>query len=262
MYSKLNWWPSLICCLVISLVQAGPLAAADNLAIVDAREVIHKMDLILRGDTSFGAYKMTITDPDWERTLVLNVWEKRDDKKTFIRILSPPKEEGIVTLKIDREMWNYLPRVERIIKIPPSMMLQPWMGSDFTNDDLVKASSIVTDYSHEITAEEELAGQTAYKVELIPNPDAPVVWGRILAWVRQSDSMPLRQEFFAEDGELIRVLRFDNIRAVRGREVPTYWEMIPVAEEGRQTVMEVLDLEIDAEIDDSIFSLRNLKRSN
>ena len=136
------------------------------------------------------------------------------------------------------------------------------MGSDFTNDDLVKASSIVTDYSHEIVAEETVSGFPAYKVELVPQPDAPVVWGRLLAWVRQSDSMPLRQEFFAEDGELIRILRFDNIREVRGREVPTYWEMKPVAEKGRQTTMEVLDLEIDVEIDDGIFSLRNLKLKN
>jgi outer membrane lipoprotein-sorting protein len=248
--------------LMVGLPLLFSVAAKDATEAVDAREVIRKMDLLMRGDSSFGSYRMTITDPDWERTLTLNAWELRTGKKTFIQILSPAKEAGIVTLKIDFEMWNYLPRVERIVKIPPSMMLQPWMGSDFTNDDLVKASSIVADYSHEILAEETISGHDAYKVELIPNPDAPVVWGRIFAWVRKSDSMPLRQEFFAEDGELIRVLRFDNIREVRGREVPTYWEMIPVGEKGRQTVMEVLDLEIDAEIDESIFTLRNLKLNN
>jgi outer membrane lipoprotein-sorting protein len=249
--------------LVLALF-AGLAAAADAppTAPVDAREVIRKMDLLLRGDSSFGAYRMTITDPDWQRTVTLNAWEKRLEDKTFIEILAPAKEAGIVTLKIDFEMWNYLPRVERIVKIPPSMMFQPWMGSDFTNDDLLKASSIVTDYAHEIVAREELAGYPAYKVELIPKPDAPVVWGRIVAWVRQSDSMPLRQEFFAEDGELIRVLRFDKIREIRGREVPTYWEMTPVATTGRQTVMEVLDLKIDVPIDDRIFSLRNLKLKN
>lgn len=162
------------------------------------------MDLLLRGDSSFGAYRMTITDPDWQRTVTLNAWENRVEDKTFIEILAPAKEAGIVTLNIDYEMWNYLPRVERVVKIPPSMMFQPWMGSDFTNDDLMKASSIVTDYAHGIVAEENLAGYPAYKVELVPRPDAPVVWGRILAWVRQADSMPLRQEFFAEDGELTR----------------------------------------------------------
>ncbi|HJP04043.1 MAG TPA: outer membrane lipoprotein-sorting protein [Gammaproteobacteria bacterium] len=243
-------------------VQTEPAAEKGFTEGVDAKEVIRKMDLLLRGDSSFGSYRMTITDPDWQRTLTLNAGENRIDDKTFIEILSPAKEAGIVTLKIGLEMWNYLPRVERIIKIPPSMMFQPWMGSDFTNDDLVKASSVVTDYSHEIVAEEIVSGFQAYKVELIPKPDAPVVWGRLLVWVRQSDSMPLRQEFFADDGELIRVLQFDNIVEVRGREVPTYWEMKPVGEKGRQTTMEVLDLEIDVEIDDRVFSLRNLKLKN
>ena len=228
----------------------------------DAREIIRKMDLILRGDSSFGTYRMTITDPDWQRALELKAWEKRREKKTFIRILSPPKEEGIVTLKVDYEMWNWLPRVERIIKIPPSMMMQPWMGSDFTNDDLVKASSIVTDYSHTVLAEEALRDYDTYKVELIPKPDAPVVWGRILAWVVQADSMPLRQEFYSEKGKLIRVLEFSDIREIRDRTLPTRWEMTPMAEKGRRTVMEVIDLELDVPIDDSMFSLRNLKRAD
>ncbi len=217
------------------------------------------MDLILRGDSSFGVYRMSITDPDWQRTLTLKAWEKRVDNRTFIEVLSPPKEAGIVTLKIIHEMWNYLPRVERVIKIPPSMMMQPWMGSDFSNDDLVKASSIVRDYSHKVLEEVLIRGEEAYKVELLPMPEAPVVWGKILAWVRIVDSMPLRQEFFNEDGELIRVLDFRDIRRIRGREIPVFWEMTPVKKPGRKTVMEVIDLQIDIDIDDSVFSIQNLK---
>jgi len=227
---------------------------------IDAKEIVRKMDRVLRGDSSQGYYRMSIVDPDWKRTLRLRAWEKRKDKKTFIRILSPPKEKGIVTLKIGFEMWNYLPRVERTIKIPPSMMMNPWMGSDFTNDDLVKASSIVKDYTHQVLSEKMMRGQMAYKIELLPIPDAPVVWGRILVWVRKSDSMPLRQEFFSERGELIRMLTFSNIKAVRGRTIPTQWEMTPMNKEGRKTTMEVLDIEIDAPIDDAIFSFRNLKK--
>ena len=229
--------------------------------LADAEEIIRKMDLILRGDSSFGVYRMTITDPDWQRTLLLKAWEKRRDNKTFIRILSPPKEAGIVTLKIRLEMWNYLPRVERIIKIPPSMMMQSWMGSDFNNDDLVKASSMVRDYSQRVVEEIEFRGYQAYRVELIPVPDAPVVWGRIMVWVRQEDSMPLRQEFFSEHDELIRTLDFTDIREVRGRVIPTRWEMQPVKEAGKKTTMEVIDLQLDLQIDEDIFSLRHLKQA-
>jgi len=244
------------CLLLILLTASESLFCKD---LEDAGEIIRKMELILRGDSSFGEYRMTITDPDWQRTLTLKVWEKSIDNKTFVSILSPPKEAGIVTLKIQYEMWNYLPRVERVVKIPPSMMMQPWMGSDFSNDDLVKASSMVKDYTHKVLQEERLRGEDAYKVELLPKPEAPVVWGRILAWVRMKDSMPLRQEFFNEEGELIRVLKFKDIRKVRSREIPVLWEMVPVKKVGRKTVMEVIDLQIDIDIDDSFFSLQNLK---
>ncbi len=228
---------------------------------VDATEIIRRMDLILRGDTSYGRYHMTILDPDWERRLTFEAWEDRNAKKTFIRILSPAREKDIVTLKIRYEMWNYLPRVERVIKIPPSMMLQPWMGSDFTNDDLVKASSFVTDYSHTVVAKETLQGNPVYRLELIPHVDAPVVWGRILVWVVRQDSMPLRQEFYNERGELIRVLEFSTIRAIHGRRIPTHWVMTPIAEQGRKTIVDVVDLQIDVPLDDGIFSLRNLKKT-
>lgn len=226
----------------------------------DAKAIIEKMDLILRGDSSFGTYKMTIIDPDWQRTLTLKAWEKRKNKKTFIHILSPPKEKGIVTLKIGNEMWNYLPRVERVIKIPPSMMLQPWMGSDFTNDDLVKSSSLVRDYHHKILAEEKIQTFDTYKVELLPKPEAPVVWGRIVSWVRKKDSMPLKQEYYNERDELIRVLTFSAIKEVRGKVIPTQWEMIPTKKKARKTIMQVLDLRIDVQINDAVFSLKNLKQ--
>jgi outer membrane lipoprotein-sorting protein len=228
---------------------------------VDPSEIIRKMELILRGDASYGIYQMTITDPDWKRTIEFSAWEKRQEKKTFIRVQSPAKEAGNVTLKIGYEMWNYLPRIERVIKVPPSMMMQPWNGSDFSNDDLVKASSVLLDYTHTLLAEEAYLEHAAYKIELLPDPDAPVVWGKILAWVRVKDSMPLRQEYYSENGKLIRTLELADFREVRGRLIPTRWVMTPVSKSGRSTIMEVLDLEIDGEIDDSIFSLRNLKKN-
>ena len=227
---------------------------------IDAKEIIRKMELILRGNSSHSHYRMTITDPDWQRVLTINAWEKRLDNKTYIRILSPPKEEGIVTLKIGLEMWNYLPRVERIVKIPPSMMMQSWMGSDFTNDDLVKVSSLIKDYSQRVLNEEEYQGFHAYRIELIPHPDAAVVWGKVLVWARKEDSMPLHQEFFNERGEVIRMLTFSDFRMMHGRVIPARWEMIPLKKEGRKTVMEVLDLEIDPKIDDAIFSLKGMRR--
>ena len=234
------------------------IAAAEEL--INGRAIIRKMDLLMRGDTIIGTYEMTITDPNWERTLRLTAWENRKEKKTFIRILSPPKEEGIGTLKIGFEMWNYLPKVERIIKVPPSMMMQSWMGSDFTNDDLVKESSIVEDYLHRLVGEVKLNGYEAYHVEAVPKPDAPVVWDKIHYWVRKGDYIPLRQEFYSEKGELIRVMTFSDIKKMGGRVIPTFWRMVPVKKEGKQTTLRIVDAEFNRPIDAEIFTLRNLRR--
>src|SRR3990167_6676596 len=157
-------------------------------------------------------------------------------------------------------MWNYLPNVERIIKIPPSMMLQPWMGSDFTNDDLVKESSILDDYTHRIIGSSQVEGETVVQVEARPKPDAAVVWGRIVYTVRQRDWMPLKQAYFSERDELVRVMTFSDIRKMGGRVLPTRWEMRPLAKPGNLTQIVLKDAVFNQPIDGEIFTQRNLQK--
>ncbi len=239
------------------------LASAPRLGLAQAagegREILDKVEKLLWGNTVQGDYEMTITTPRWQRTLRLKVWMDRP-KRSFVRILSPAKEAGIGSLRIGPEMWNYLPNVERVIKVPPSMMLQPWMGSDFTNDDLVKQSSILDDYTHKVVDTVMLDGQAARRVEALPKPDAAVVWGRIVYWVRVADTMPLKQEFFSERGELVRVLAFSEVRQVGGRLLPTRWEMKPVARPGNSTVVALKDAAFDRPVDEEVFTLRNLQK--
>lgn len=227
---------------------------------ITGSEIALKMDTLLRGDTAHGIYEMKITNPKWQRTLTMETWEVRGEKKSFIRILSPKKEKGIGTLKIDTEMWNYLPRVERTIKIPPSMMMNSWMGSDFTNDDLVKESSIVDDYEHTLLETLTFQNYKTYKVQAIPHADTPVVWGSIISWVRTSDFVPLKQEFYDEKKQLIRVLNFNSIKKVGDRYFPTHWEMIPVKKVGKKTEITIINIEFDKPISEDIFTLRNLKK--
>jgi outer membrane lipoprotein-sorting protein len=223
------------------------------------REILDRVERLLWGSTVQGEYEMTITTPRWQRSLGLRVWMDRP-KRSFIRILSPAKEAGIGSLRIGSEMWNYLPNVERIVKIPPSMMLQPWMGSDFTNDDLVKQSSILDDYTHKVLGAQALDGEPSYQVEATPKPDAAVVWGRIVYWVRKSDSIPLKQEFYSERGELVRVLTFSDVRRVGGRTLPTRWEMRPVAKPGNTTTVVMKDAVFDQPVDEAVFTQRNLQK--
>ena len=145
-----------------------------------AKDIVRIADEKNRGETMQGEMSMTIIRPKWERTVSMKSWSK-GDKYFMIYITEPAKEKGQVFLKVDKEMWNYVPTISRMIKIPPSMMMQSWMGSDFTNDDLVKQSSIVVDYDHTLLGEENIRGMECYKIELIPHEDAAVVWGKIIS---------------------------------------------------------------------------------
>jgi outer membrane lipoprotein-sorting protein len=223
------------------------------------REIVDRVETLLWGKTVQGEYEMTITTPRWQRTLELRAWMDRP-KRSFIRILAPAKEKGIGSLRIGSEMWNYLPNVERTIKIPPSMMLQPWMGSDLTNDDLVKASSVLDDYTQKIVREEAVGGAPAYVLELNPKPDAAVVWGRILYWVRKSDFVPLKEEFFSERGELVRTMTFSEVRPMGGRTIPTRWELRPADKPGNMTTFVVKSAVYDKPIAPDVFTQRNLQK--
>lgn len=234
----------------------GSLAQGQELT---AEQIVKKSEDLLRGRTSHAVFEMTIVTPRWQRTLKLEGWFDGTER-ALIRILAPPKEEGVASLKIGNNMWNYLPKVDRVIKIPPSMMMQSWMGSDFTNDDVVRESSMARDYTANLLGVDSLDGARAYELELIPKPEAAVVWGKIRFWVRKKDFVPLRTEFYNERGELIRVLKFSKIKRMHDRVIPTVWEMIPQKKEGRKTVIRVLEIQFNVRLDKNLFSLRNLRR--
>ena len=226
---------------------------------ISAQEIVKRSDDLMRGDTQEGKYFMTVITPNWQRRLELYVYSKGRDK-IFIRILSPAKEKGVATLRIKNEMWNYLPQVERTIKIPPSMMLQPWMGSDFANDDLVKESSIVNDYTHEIIDEKTIDAKVVYCIKLTPKPEAAVVWDKRIMWIQKDDFVPVRDEFYGRNNKLIKVLSYSKVKKISDRLIPTYWEMVSEIKKGHRTIIEVSDKVVyNKPIEDSIFSLQNLK---
>ena len=224
-----------------------------------AHDVVDRAEKALWGTTVQAQLSMTVTTPRWERTLELQASIERP-RRTFIRILAPAKEAGIASLRIGPEMWNYLPTVERTIKIPPSMMLQPWMGSDFSNDDLVKESSMVDDYTHRVVGSDTAGGVAVYVIEALPKPDAAVVWGRLVLRVRKPDFLPVRVEYYDERGTLIRVLTYSEIGSVGGRTIPTRWEMRPTAKPGNVTTIVMKRATFDAAIPADIFTQRNLTK--
>lgn len=225
-----------------------------------AKSIIEKADRLMRGKTQTGTYEMTVIHPEWQRTMKFKFWSEGTEK-TFILILGPAKNRGVTFLKIENEMWNYIPKINRVIKIPPSMMLQSWMGSDFTNDDLVKESSIIEDYTHTLIGREKEAGFDAYKIQLLPKPDAPVVWGSITEWIRTDDYVPLRAEYYNERGKLIRTIVFKDIKKMSGRTLPARMELTQIKNPGSKTVLVLKEVKFDIPVPKSVFTIQNLRKA-
>ncbi len=224
----------------------------------DAEEIIRKVDQKMRGETSYQEMEMKIVRPEWERSISMKSWSKGSDL-AMIYIAAPAKEKGQVFLKRGTEMWNWVPSIERMIKIPPSMMMQGWMGSDFTNDDLVRESSIIKDYHHQQIGEEVVGGDKCWKLELTPKEDAPVVWGKIITWI-DKDYNQRKVEYYDEDGNLENTMYLSDIEDMDDRKMPTHWEMIPADEEGKKTVINVNKAEFNDPIQDVFFSQQNMRR--
>lgn len=241
---------------VLFLSGFGWVKAQEN---ITAKDVIDKADKLMRGNSSYSEMSMKIIRPKWDRSLSFKVWSKGTDY-SLVYVTAPAKEKGHVFLKRKHEMWNWVPSIERMIKIPPSMMMQSWMGSDITNDDIVKESSIVKDYTHEIIGSETIHGHECYKILLIPNEDAPVVWGKIISCISKKESFILKNEYYDEDGFLVNLETLSKIENVGDRTIPTYFEIIPVEKEGYKTIMEFNKIEFNKPIRDDFFSIQNMKR--
>lgn len=225
---------------------------------VDVKTIIDRMDKLYRSDASYADVDMTVVSEHWERTLVMDIWTEGMEK-TFIYIKGPKKDEGIATLRIETEMWNYFPRINKVMKVPPSMMMGSWMGSDFTNDDLVKESSLLEDYNHRLIHPEN-EDPDNYYVELTPKEDTPTVWGKIEITIRKADSIPVSQAYYDEKGQKMRVMTFSSVRQFGSRSIPAVLEMVPLNKEGQKTVIRYRDITFDTQGDKDVFTLRNLQK--
>ncbi|MBN1141937.1 MAG: outer membrane lipoprotein-sorting protein [Deltaproteobacteria bacterium] len=223
----------------------------------DAAEIVRASIDYYRGQASASTVEMTIHRRAWERTLTIRGWTK-GMKESLFAITAPPKDEGNATLKRGNEMWTFNPKVHRTIKIPPSMMSQSWMGSDFSNNDLAKSDSILEDYTHRLAGAESHQGKTVFVIESLPRPAAPVVWGKQLLRIRE-DHILLAEEFYDEDLRLVKSLTGSRIEMMGGRLFPTVWRMEKADAAGEYTQLRYLELSFPEDLPDSLFTLSSLK---
>ena len=219
-----------------------------------ALDLLDRMDKLYRLDSSKATMTMDIETPNWQRSMTLVSWSKGMDF-TLVRIQSPKKEKGIATLKRENEMWNFFPKANQVIKVPPSMMMGSWMGSDFTNDDLVREESLAEEYEVTLTEDDKF-----YHLSLVPREDTITVWGKIEFTVDKANLLPVKEVFFNEEGEAMREMVFSKVTDFDGKLLPAVLELRPLNKTGHKTRIVYDELTFNVEISDSIFTLRNLKK--
>lgn len=221
-------------------------------------EIIQKSLDKLNGKSSQGEMEMTIVRPRYTRTMTMKSWSLGNEY-FLIYITGPARDKGQVFLKRQTDMWNWIPNISRMIKLPPSMMGQNWMGSDFTNDDLVKMNSLVEDYTHRLLGEDEVDGIDCYKIELIPKPNSSVVWGKVNLWVSKQEYYQMKGEYFDEDFELVNTMEASEITQFDDRKLPAKLVMTPLNKPGNQTIMMNKNLKFSTDLQQGFFSQQNMK---
>ena len=241
--------------LVILLGAASPCTAQEP----TAADLLLKFDDLFRGTSSRGRMRMSIRTERWQRELTLEMWSQGTDK-TLVRIVAPAKERGTSTLKVGQDIWNYLPKIDRTIRVPASMMSGSWMGSHLTNDDLVSESRFVEDFECEISAAEEVENTEHWEIRCEPKPDAPIVWGEVVVTIRRQDELLEKVDYFDERGELVRSIIYDDVADIGGRMIPRRMRILPADKPQEYTEAYYEELEFDVELPASIFSLQSLRR--
>lgn len=250
---KVFW---MLCIIIFSM----PLFAAATMSSdPKATSYIERSEQQTMGDSLQATLDMAIKRGQAERNLKFKLWLWKRET-ALVKIFEPLKDRDSGSLKIDQNLWQYLPNVLRVVRIPPSMMLQSWMGSDFTNDDMIKTSSLLRDYFHQLDGQDHIGDVPVIKVVCLPKPNAPVVWGKVRVWLRPKDSVSLRQEFFSEHGELIKIMEGSDIKTFGKHTMATTLLMTVVKKPGFSTTMHFENAEFDQPIEKSVFTQENLTR--
>jgi len=226
----------------------------------DAKEIVQKADEKYQGEkSSYSEMEMTIVRKTWTRTVSFKSWTKGTDNSLTL-ITAPAKEMNQTFLKRGNEMWNWNPSIGRMIKLPPSMLSQGWMGSDYTNDDILKQSSIVIDYTHKIVGYVTLEGKDFDKIGRIPKPEAAFVWGKQIKWISKKEYLILKTEFYDEDMYLVKTETGSKIKKMDDREIPTFIEIVPEDNTGNKTIVEIKTIKFNIDVSDGYFSQQNMKK--
>lgn len=235
------------------------IAAFSPVDLTDANTIIKKSSENRYGDMSLGKMKMEVVRPKYTRSIEMKNWTLGNDY-SLVLITAPAREQGQVFLKRKKEMWNYIPKISRMVKLPPSMMSQGWMGSDYSNDDIINQNSLIDNYIHKIIGSEKIEEFDCYKIESIPKEAAQVVWGKKISWISKEDFFVLKTTSYDEDGSLLRTELASDIKTFGKHKLPSKFTIIPADKPENKTIFTILEMDFEIKLTEDFFTQANMKR--
>ena len=254
---RLLRWVAVVC-VIAAASGLKPSTSSAQVPLPDVDRVMDYIDDLYRSESAYSRMRMTVVRERGTRELEMESWSRGDDEALIV-VRSPARDAGKATLRTDEGLWSYGPRADRLIRIPSGLLSESWMGSHFTNDDLMRETSYLDDYDAALSTEER-DGVTYLKATLVPKPDAPVVYSELVFLITREDWVPVRSEYY-DDGEMVRAWAFDDIRTISGKKIPMRMTIIPVDKPEERTVVEYLELELDVPVDSQLFTRQGLRRA-
>lgn len=239
---------------IVLMIMAGSLA----LSAQDPKAIMQRVEDNMRGDASYMEMSMETVRPRYTREISMKSWSMGDDY-SLILVTAPARDEGTSFLKRGNEIWNYVPNIDRTVKMPPSMMSQSWMGSDFSNDDLVQGSSTVDDFDHTLLGKETIDGVECYKIKMVPHPETPVVYEKVIRWISTADYLPVKIENYDEYGDLVSTIEFGEVKTLGGRKIPSLMVMTPHDKNGHKTIIRTHKADFSVSLNSRFFSQQNMR---
>jgi outer membrane lipoprotein-sorting protein len=242
------------------LITALLFSVTCSLKAQDPRSILRRVEDNMRGESMFAEMTMETVRPRYTREISLRSWSLGDDYSLIV-VTAPARDQGTAFLKRGNEIWNYVPNIDRTVKMPPSMMSQSWMGSDLTNDDLVRGVSTVDDYTHTLLGSETVDGHDCWVIQLVPKPEAPVVYDKVLQWIAREHDLPVKVENYDEFGDLVSTIHFRKLQQMGGKMIPTVWEIVPEGKRGQKTILTTQKADFGISLEQSFFSQQNLREA-
>lgn len=244
---------------IIGIAMLGGIAISMNTADLTAVQILKKAEQKLMSTTLIAEMDIQVIRPRWKKTMSLKTWSKGSDY-ALAYIVGPEKDKGTVYLKTKSNVYSYLPKIKKTIKLPSTLLSQNWMGTDMSTDDLVKLTNLTNDYTAKLAGSKKVSGRDCHVIVLTPKDEADVLWGKLELCIDKKDYIQMKTVFYDEDLEVVNTMVSSLVKNLGGKMMASKMVMTPANKAGHSTVVTYKTIKFNAPIAPSFFSRENMAK--